>query len=121
MHKKSINKLLSQLEESEDRFLQSDFLAPIVHGRQVRVEIEGVVCELTPRPRSFTGWGVLRPLSHNEAEFYRDATLSERYRYLEKLPLVRMILCGRRDENWIGLASTCPGLFHRRNATGNAG
>jgi hypothetical protein len=91
---------MRRLAAAEDRFLQREFLAPIVRGREVRVRIEGVICRLRTQPPDFEGWGVFRPVSHDAARLVRAANLTERRRYLELLPLVRLILCRRVDEQW---------------------
>jgi hypothetical protein len=108
-----INDALNRLAAAEERFLASEFLAPVVHGSQVQVRIAGVICQLKIQPADFEGWGVFRPMSHSEARVVRPARLSERQRYLELLPLVRLILAGRQDGQWLALpAHRADSRFH---------
>lgn len=94
-----------RLAAAEERFLQSEFLAPALCGGQVQVRIAGVVCRLAIQPKDFEGWGVFQPTSHTEARLVRPATLSERQRYLELFPLVRLILAGRLENDWLGVTA----------------
>jgi hypothetical protein len=94
---------MRRLAAAEQRFLASEFLAPAVRGGTVQVRIAGIICKLKIRPPDFAGWGIFKPLSHSEAELVRPARLNERRRYLELFPLVRLILGGRQDEEWLAL------------------
>jgi hypothetical protein len=94
-----IHDLLNRLAAAEERFRQSDFLAPALPGGFVHVRIAGVVCRLKVEP-GFTGWGVFRPTSAATARLVRPATLAERRRYLELLPLRRLILCQPARGHW---------------------
>lgn len=94
---------LNRLAAAEDRFLTSEFLAPVIRGGNVHVRIAGVICTLSVRPADFEGWGVFRPASHSDAELVRQAKLAERQRYLDLFPLVRLILADRREEQWLAL------------------
>jgi hypothetical protein len=95
--------ILNRLAAAEERFLQSDFLAPMLRGGQVQVRIAGVVCRLKVEPADFEGWGVFRPMSPTAARLLRPATLAERQRYLELFPLLRVILCKREGEQWLAI------------------
>jgi hypothetical protein len=94
---------LKRLAAAEDRFLASEFLAPVIRGGKVQVRIAGVICTLSIRPGDFEGWGVFRPTSHFDAELVRPAKLAERQRYLELFPLVRLILVDQREDQWFAL------------------
>jgi hypothetical protein len=94
---------LKRLAAAEERFLASEFLAPVIRGGKVQVRIAGVICTLSVRPADFEGWGVFRPTSHSEAELVRPAKLAEQRRYLELFPLVRLILVDRSEEQWLAL------------------
>ncbi len=94
---------LKRLAAAEDRFLTSEFLAPVIRGGKVQVRIAGVICTLSVRRTDFEGWGVFRPTSHSDAELVRPAKLAERQRYLELFPLVRLILVDRREDQWFAL------------------
>ncbi|MHC4877790.1 MAG: hypothetical protein ACYTGL_14945 [Planctomycetota bacterium] len=100
--RRSVADVLGRLAESEGRFLESEVLAPVVRGHRIQVRIEGVVCALRADPNSFEGWGVFRPQSLSSARLIREATLQERRAYLERWPLLRMILC-RRSNGWLAL------------------
>lgn len=100
--RRSVSDVLGRLAESEDRFLDSEFLAPVLRGHRVRVRIADVVCEMRVEPKSFEGWGVFRPQSHSVARFVRDASLRERRQYLNCLPRVRMVLC-RQLDCWLAM------------------
>lgn len=109
--RRSIADVLGRLTESEGRFLESEVLAPVLRGRRIRVRIDGVVCELQVDPNSFEGWGVFQPQSLSSARLIRKATLRERQAYLERWPLLRMILC-RRGKDWFAI----PAETHSRIA-----
>jgi hypothetical protein len=100
---KNVTDALSRLAAAEERFLASEFLAPVLRGGQVQVRIAGVICTLRIRQADFEGWGVFRPTSHSEATLVRQPKLAERQRYLQLFPLVRLILAGTREEQWLAL------------------
>ena len=94
---------LSRLAAAEERFLASEFLAPVIRGGHVQVRIAEVICTLHIQPGDFEGWGVFRPSSHSEVALVRQAKLTERQRYLELFPLVRLILAEKRNEIWLAM------------------
>ncbi|HMC63518.1 MAG TPA: hypothetical protein VKI65_01120 [Gemmataceae bacterium] len=100
---KHIHDIMDHLAAAEDRFLKSNFLAPMLRGGRVQVRIAGVVCQLKVAPADFEGWGVFQPISHAAARLVRLATLTERQRYLELFPRLWVILCGRRGEEWLAI------------------
>jgi hypothetical protein len=93
-----IDKALARLGAEEESFMKRHFLAPVVRGHGVRVRIAKVICRMKIEPADFQGWGVFLPITMAEAMLDRQATMSERKRYLELLPGVRMIVCGRTDQ-----------------------
>jgi hypothetical protein len=101
--RKRLDDILNQFAAAEERFLTSEFLAPVLRGGQVQVRIAGVVCRLKVEPADFEGWGIFRPLTHSTACLVRPARLAERQRYLELFPLLRLILCGRAGQRWQAL------------------
>ncbi len=103
MAKHDLTNALNRLAAAEERFLASEFLAPVVRGGNVQVRIAGVVCTLRIRPADFEGWGVFRPESHTDATLVRQANLAERARYLELFPLVRLILTANQDGQWLAV------------------
>lgn len=100
---KNLDDVLNRLAAAEERFLASEFLAPVPRGGKVQVRIAGVVCTLRVEPVDFTGWGVFKPASATAARLVRSATLGERQRYLHLFPAVRLILCERREGDWLAL------------------
>jgi hypothetical protein len=100
---KQFHDALGRLAAAEERFLQGEFLAPVLRGAGVRVRVAGVVCRLRVEPADFEGWGVFRPASHSEARLVRPAGLAERQRYLGLFPLVRLVLAGRAGPEWLAL------------------
>jgi hypothetical protein len=103
MRSQRFNDALEKLAAAEDEFLKSVFLAPVVRGGEVRVKIAGVVCKLRVEPVNFEGWGVFCPMSHTSAELFAEASLTERRRYLELFPMVRLILARRYRNAWLAV------------------
>src|SRR5262245_22128630 len=95
--------MMDRLAAAEDRFLQSDFLAPVLKGGKVHVRIASVVCRLKVEPADFEGWGVFRPASTSAARLLRRAGLAEIQRYLELFPRLTVILVGRRNADWVAV------------------
>jgi hypothetical protein len=95
-----LSNALSRLAAAEEKFLASEFLAPVIYGGRVHVRIAGVICSIRIDPADFIGWGVFRPVSQSEARLIRPAKMVERQRYLELFPLVRLILVGQQGEQW---------------------
>jgi hypothetical protein len=104
--KPDVQKLLSKLAADEEKFLAQEFLAPVLPGGEVHVQIAGVVCKIGVQPDDFAGWGVFQPVSHTAANLIRPATMLERRRYLELFPLVRLIVCRQTaGRSWCSTAS----------------
>lgn len=95
-----LHNLLHRLATAEDRFLQSEFLAPMLRDGVVRVRIAGVISKLEVQPADFEGWGIFRPLSHTAGQLVRPATLTERRRYLELFSAISVILCRCNGTVW---------------------
>ena len=100
---KPLTDALNRLAAAEERFLASEFLAPVIPGGKVQVRIAGVICTLTIQPADFEGWGVFRPTSYSTATLVRPAQLAERARYLELFPLLRLILTGKQEGQWLAI------------------
>jgi hypothetical protein len=103
MRSRRFNDALEKLARAEEQFRQSEFLAPVVKGGEVRVRVAGVVCKLRVTPGDFEGWGVFRPVSQSAAELVREPGLAERRKYLELFPLVRLVMCRRESGAWVAL------------------
>jgi hypothetical protein len=101
--RKNLRESLERLAEAEASALAAEFLAPMVRGGTVQVRIAGVVCRLRVSPSDFEGWGVFRPDSSRSARLVRPARLAERRRYLNLLPLFRVIVCGRDRDRWLAI------------------
>jgi hypothetical protein len=101
--KHRLHETLERLAEAERRAFSAEFLAPVIRGAVIQVRIEGVVCQFKVQPKAFEGWGVFRPTSPNTATLVRPARASERRQYLDLLPLLRMIVCLRRGEEWLAI------------------
>jgi len=97
--------LLNQMADEEDRFLQRQFVAPVLKGAGVRVRVAGIVYGLAVTPAGFEGWAVLQPLDHRRARVVNEARLAQVREYLGLFPLLRLVLCERRRDTWLGLAA----------------
>jgi hypothetical protein len=95
-----IHDLLNRLAAEEERLLARDFLAPALRGGIVHVRIASIVCRFKIEG-GFEGWGVFRPTGTTAARLLRPATLAERRRYLQSLPLRRLILCHADRQSWL--------------------
>jgi len=100
---KRIRETLERLAKAEEQAFAGEFLAPMIRGGVVQIRIAGVVCRLKVWPDDFEGWGVFRPTSPTTAELVRPARLAERREYLQLLPLLRLIVCVRDGNRWLGL------------------
>jgi hypothetical protein len=102
--KKHILNTIARLAKAEEQFLAARFLAPVIAGNKTQVRIAGVRCQMAVRPADFGGWGIFRPISHAQAQLERPATLKERCRYAQLLPMTGLILLERlRNASWLAL------------------
>src|SRR5215207_6121852 len=95
MARKKIHDALDRLAAEERKFLDAEFLAPVLRGGRVGVRIAGVVCQMRFSPADFEGFGVFRPTSHAAAALVREAKLSERRKYLQLFPRVLLVISSR--------------------------
>jgi hypothetical protein len=110
---KRLLQTLDRLAALEERFLASEFLAPVLPGGSVGVRIGGVVCQLRIAPGDFQGWAVCRPTSTTHAQVLRSAVLDERQRYLNLLPRLSLIVCRRAGRQWLATpAHQADARFH---------
>jgi len=100
---KRLRETLERLAAAEERAFATEFLAPMLRGGVVQVRMAGVVCRLKVQPDDFEGWGVFRPTSPATALLVRPARLVERRQYLDLLPLLRVIVCLREDDQWLAI------------------
>lgn len=98
------NNLFDKLAAEENKFFSSEFLSPVLTNQPIRVRIAGIVVNLkVSTPKNFQGWGIFSPISHKEAKFIKDPSMSEKKRYLDLFPTLRFIICRRTDEIWQGI------------------
>jgi hypothetical protein len=97
--------LLNKMEEAEDRFLRSSFVAPVVRGGGVQVRVAGIVLRLAVTPAEFEGWAVLKPVDQCRARVVAGAKLSQVKEYLAVFPRVRLVLCEKRAAGWWGISA----------------
>jgi len=100
---KRIRETLERLAKAEEQAFAGEFLAPAIPGGVVQIRIAGVACRLKIEPDDFEGWGVFRMKSPTTAELVRPARLAERRQYLQLLPLLRLVVCARDGNRWLGL------------------
>ena len=97
-----INGLISKLAKEEQRFLDSQFLCPVLRGQPVRVRIAGIIMTLNVRPSDFQGWGIFKAIDHKLARWQRGPTMAEKQQYFKLFPLIRFILCREIKNAWLG-------------------
>lgn len=99
-----MSKLFDRLASEEEQFFSSQFLSPVLRGRPIRVRIAGIVVTLpVAEPKDFQGWGVFRLRSYKSATLVRSPTMTEKQTYLSLFPVLRLILCRRQGEQWLGI------------------
>jgi hypothetical protein len=112
---KRLHDALNRLAVLEEQAFAAEFLAPALRSGVVHVRIAGVICRFKVEPHDFQGWGVFRPASPATAQLVRTALQAERKRYLEALPLVRLIVVRRDGDVWKGIpAHQADTRFHFR-------
>src|SRR5215468_4049843 len=94
---------IDRLAGAEKAFARREFLAPALRGGGVTVRIDGVRLRMKVRPANFEGWAVFQPESMQRCAAARAASDTERRRYLELFPAVRLILCHRDGGQWLTL------------------
>jgi hypothetical protein len=98
-----IHDLLDRMESAEEAFLQTEFLAPVLPGGQVRVRIAGMICTLQVTGQFEPGWAILKPLAMDRARVVDQASLRQIREYLALLPAVRLLLLARSRGAWLAL------------------
>lgn len=94
--------LLAKLAESENKFSNQQFLAPVIQGQKIRIKIESVLMELDVTPKRFSGWGVFSCNDFRTAKRIRVANEFERDEYLKLFPAIRTIVV-RKEDNYFGV------------------
>jgi hypothetical protein len=109
----SIRDLLNKMEAAEEAFLDTEFLSPILPGRQVHVRIAGVICTLRVVGKAELGWAILRPLSMDRAKVVAKPSLRQIHDYLSLFPALKLLLVSRIGRDWIALpAHRSDSRFH---------
>ncbi len=97
------NKLFDKLRGAEEGFLSSQFVSPVIRYKPIKVRIAGIVVSLVvTKPKRFQGWGIFSPRDYSEARFVRNPTIVERQEYTKLFPSLRLIICRREDEQYLG-------------------
>lgn len=97
---------IDRLAKAEAGFVGSRFVAPVLRGHGVGVRIAGVRCRLAVEPADFGGWGAFEAVKQDRAKLLRPMTMAERRRYLALFPPVRLILCRREGDGWLGMPAS---------------
>lgn len=109
----SIYDLLNKMEAEEEAFLDTEFLVPILPGRQVRVLIAGVICTLRVIGTAELGWAILKPLSMDRAKVIAKPSLQQIRDYLALFPALKLLLISRIGRDWLALpAHRSDSRFH---------
>ncbi len=103
--KKQVNvqSLLKNLESQERAFLKTEFLAPFMPGRPVRVRIAGLICTLRVPGNTQPGWAILKPTGMDKAKVIGRPSLVQIRKYLELFPPVRLLLLTQADPEWLAV------------------
>ncbi len=83
--------------------METEFLAPVLKGGQVRVRIEGLVLTLRVVGSFEPGWAILKPLSMDRAKFLRKPGLQQVRSYLALFPAIRLLLLTRGETDWLAV------------------
>ena len=103
MKKKDIHHLLDRVASAERDFMETEFLAPVLKGGQVRVRIEGLVLTLRVSGPFEPGWAVLKPLAMDRAQILRKPGLQQIRNYLGLFPAIRLLLLTRGNTEWMAV------------------
>jgi hypothetical protein len=97
-----MNDLFNKLAAEENAFIGAEVFAPVLMGQPICVKIARIVLHLNVKTASSL-WGVFKVLNYKEAKFIRAPSLKEKQEYFKLFPALRLILCGRDDNNWYGI------------------
>ena len=99
-----MNDIFNKLAESENKFLQSNFFAPVIKWQPIRVKINSIILSLiVSEPKGFQGFGVFSPADYKTAKFIREPNMAEKQQYFRLFPALRLILCRNSDKQWAGI------------------
>ena len=99
----NIQDLLSKMATAETAFLDTEFLAPVLPGRRVRVRIAGLVCTLRVSGAAQPGWAILKPLSLERAQVIARPSPRQIHDYLALFPAIKLVLVSRAGRDWLAL------------------
>jgi len=85
---------LRELQRSERAILGRQFVAPVVRGGRVRVDVDGLVWECRVED-PFEGWGIFAIASNRRARLVREAGPGARQAYGRRFRASTMVLCGQ--------------------------
>lgn len=95
--------LINRIAAEEERVLSRTFVAPVVRGRKVSVQVEGIAYTLSVSEADFEGWAILKSLNSRQATVCGAATLEQIKNYLELLPRFRLILLEQFEQSFWSL------------------
>ena len=93
-----VNDLFDKLASEERDFMDSEFFAPALRNKPVRVRVSNIVMDMKiVEPARFEGWGVFRPRTSSEATFVRSPTMQEQTDYFSLFPCLLYTSPSPRD------------------------
>lgn len=86
--KRKMLDLFNKLSKTEKNVMDgnTEILSPSCSDIPVKVRIDGIILTFKALPKNFNGWGVFKVRNQKEVELIREASLTERQRYLELYP-----------------------------------
>ena len=103
--------LFDKLVASEKDILSQIILSPVVPKSKVTTRINGVVISFGVTPKNYTGFGLFRPIDYKTCQFVEDANFTERRRYLELFPRVKLIITHHNKEITLASLAHSDGRF----------
>ncbi|HEY9731547.1 MAG TPA: hypothetical protein V6C89_06525 [Drouetiella sp.] len=99
--------LINRIASEESRALAQTFVAPVVRGKQVSVQVEGIAYTMSVKERNFEGWAVLKAVNPKNATVCGAATLDQIRKYFDLLPRFRLIMLDQFEQRlWSLQANT---------------
>jgi hypothetical protein len=84
--------MIAKLAAEEERVLSTPFVAPVVPGGQVAVQVHGIAYRMTVDDPRFEGWAILKSSANKRATVCSAPTLEQIKNYLSYLPRFRIVL-----------------------------
>jgi hypothetical protein len=94
-----VTSLMDKLARVEKDLLSQTILSPVIPKSKVTTRINGVVISFSVSPRNYTGFGLFQPIDYKNVQFVEDANFTERRRYLELFPRVKVIVVAHDKDN----------------------